>query len=445
MRPFQFLRGLFAVAMSLAAACDPGAALAQAADLQGKPGQFLVKLSGFENFDPGDAAGHGAGADSESEVEISPQFRTTSGVTLAGRAVLNLQAQSALGGLPPAFALVEPELSAFAVGPFGRVEFGDRAGFPQSLVGFTPSEIAFTAAEFGPDSGLRLDPNGGLPPAFLPPALARRIDGVAYLGYAARFYDNRSPKLIYISPRFRSGVYGAISYTPRTESSGGGFALAGGGQAPAPRLDPAPRAGVFRNVVQAALVWNYRTEWLDLSTGITASDAQAVSGTQSPVQVAAPRRSDSISSGVMATLFDTWTLGVSGTYDGFSSYRRPSGSGAIRPYGAVASVNYVNGPWVFGGYYQHAVGETLCAGPVQDLTAATSAEPTLHRDIVDVGEVGASYLLDHNHDLLGAGRYTDVKLYSSLYIYGVHGFGGSEPHQRENGAVFLAGVRFSFF
>jgi hypothetical protein len=66
------------------------------------------------------------------------------------------------------------------IGDFGRIEIGDRAGFPQSLIGFTPSEIAFTSAEFGPDSGVRLDPNGRLPTTFLPHALADRINGLTY-------------------------------------------------------------------------------------------------------------------------------------------------------------------------------------------------------------------------------------------------------------------------
>jgi hypothetical protein len=107
------------------------------------------------------------------------------------------------------------EVSAFVIGKYGRFEIGERAAFPQSLVGFTPSEIAFTAAEFGPESGVRLDPDGRLPPTFLQSGLASRIDALSYLGYSERFYDVRSPKLIYISPRIY-GFYAAVSYCPRT-------------------------------------------------------------------------------------------------------------------------------------------------------------------------------------------------------------------------------------
>jgi hypothetical protein len=134
------------------------------------------------------------------------------------------------------------------IGDFGRIEVGDRAGFPQSLVGFTPSEIAFTGAEFGPDSGVRLDPNGRLPTTFLPHALADRISDLTYLGYAERFYDDRSFKLIYLTPRSVGVFYGAVSYTPSTDISSG-FDLTGTTRTPASGFEDANGPGVFRNVV----------------------------------------------------------------------------------------------------------------------------------------------------------------------------------------------------
>jgi hypothetical protein len=423
----------------------PGAVLAQAGDLQVPPGQVALKLSGFENLDLADATGLGGGAGAESEIELGPQYRTPSGITLAGRAVFNLQARSALGGSASAWALSAPELSLFAIGPFGRIEFGDRAGFPQSLIGFTPSEIAFTAAEFGPDSGVRLDPNGGLPTAFLPAALAGRIGRLTYLGYSARFYDDRSPKLIYLSPRSRSGIFGAISYTPRTAADGGGFQLANGERPLAATLANSLSPDVFRNVLQAALVWNYRTAWLDLSAGVTASDAAAA--IPSRLQTTATlRRSDSLGPGVSATFFDTWTLGLSGTYDGLSQARPVAGGkGLAKPYGVVASLNYVNGPWVVGGYYQHAVGDTPPATGLGEGAPSADTTVALHQDTVDVAELGASYLLDKNHDLLGPGHYTDVKVFSSVYTYRFRGGGGMDLAPRLQGAVFITGVRFSFF
>jgi hypothetical protein len=392
---------------------------------------FQFKLSGFQNLvTGGDVASPGSGGVglSESELEATPQYHTASGTIFALRSAFNLQAFTSRSN--SAWQLAVPETSLFGIGSFGRIEIGQRSGFPQSLVGFTPSQIAFTAAEFGPDSGLRLDPDGRLPTTFLPSGLAARINDLTYLGYAARFYDDESAKLIYVTPRSRSGLYGAISFAPHTEHPGG-FRITGsdqpsGSDAANALSDPQS----FRDIVQAAAVWNYRSEKLDLSSGLTYSHAQGA-GIDQPV--AALRHSDSLSAGVSATFYDTWTLGLSGTYDGFSAYRNNTNgsSPATTPYGVVASLNYVNGPWIAGGYYQHANAEsrTLEAG----------------RDTVDIGELGVSYLVGKNHDLLGDRFYTDVRLFASAYYYRFH---GSEPPQgggAAHGAVLMVGGRFSFF
>ena len=430
-------RWLLGIAAPIAFLALPTFAFAQAGELETQPGQFQLKLSGFQNLDLSDASAHSVGGNSESELEIGPQYRTSSGVVIAARAVLNLQADAYAGGSGSAWSFTAPELSVFAIGPFGRIEVGDRAGFPQSLVGFTPSEIAFTAAEFGPDSGARLDPNGRLPTEFLPHALADRINDLTYLGYAARFYDDRSAKLIYLTPRTASGFYGAVSYTPRADG-GGGVRFADGARTPTSGLNDTLNPAAFRNVVQAALVWNYRTDVLDLSTGATFSDATATSNPASPLPSSRLRRSDSISVGISATFHDTWAFGVSGTYDGLSAQRTFSGQsrGVTSPYGVVTSLNYVNGPWVVGGYYQHAAaGDPTTDGLTTDI----------HRDMVDVGEFGVSYLVDKNHDLLGGGRYTDVKLFATAYLYRFSSQGSSEIGADQNGAVFIIGSRFSFF
>jgi hypothetical protein len=447
---FEIL-GAVAATLAVGFLAHPQPGAAQSAQLEVQPGQFALKLSGFENLEGAETTGSSGGARSESEIEIGPQYRTPSGVVIAGRAVLNLQAQTYLGGAGSAWSLTQPELSLFAIGPFGRVEIGQRAGFPQSSVGYTPSEIAFTAAEFGPDSGLRLDPNGRLPTAFLPPALADRINGLTYLGYAARFYDDRSAKIIYLSPRSRGGFYGAISYTPRVDQNGGGFILADGARAPTRQLSDTLPASGYRNLVQAALVWNHRTEVLDLSLGGTFSHAQVagvppVQSILSQTSAASERRSDSLSFGATATLHDTWTLGLSGTYDGLSE--RPAlpggGRGAI-PYGVVTSLNWVSGPWAAGGYYQHAVGASLVGAgdPIGPIAAGRATDSS--RDQVDIGELGASYLVDKNHDLLGAGYYTDVRLFTSVYVYQLRSQDLSRAETRQSDAVFIVGARFAFF
>ena len=191
---------------------------------------FQFKLSGYQNLvTGGDVASPGSGGIglSESELEVTPQYHTASGTIFAARSAFNLQAFTSRSN--SAWQLGVPETSVFGIGSFGRIEIGERSGFPQSLVGFTPSQIAFTAAEFGPDSGLRLDPDGRLPTTFLPSGLAARINDLTYLGYAARFYDDESAKIIYVTPRSRSGLYGAISFAPHSTYPGG-FRITGSDQ-----------------------------------------------------------------------------------------------------------------------------------------------------------------------------------------------------------------------
>jgi len=397
-----------------------------------QPGTFGVKLSGFENLVGGGATfgpGGGAGGSTESEIDVTPQYKTVSGTVFAARGVLNLLADSNVSGSSTAWSLTVPELSFFVIGDFGRIEVGDRAGFPQSLIGFTPSEIAFTSAEFGPDSGVRLDPNGRLPTTFLPHALADRINDLTYLGYAERFYDDRSLKLIYLTPRSVSGFYGAVSYTPSTDISSG-FDLAGSTHTPTSGLQDTVSPRVFRNIVQAAVVWNHRTDVVDLSAGLTYSYARGTSGSLDTPTVP---ESHSLTGGISVTLYDAWTFGLSGTYDGFSTEHTHSNANPspVSPYGVVASVNYINGAWTFGGYYQHATADSL--------TSQSS------RDTVDIAELGVSYLVDKNHNLLGMAYYTDVKVFASVYYYRFRGAQFSNAQTDQNGAVFVIGGRFSFF
>src|SRR6266849_2059392 len=168
---------------------------------------FKLKISGYFNLTPGGVL-HGAGGQigssvgvvPEGEIELTPQYQLEGDTILAARIAINTNAD--VGQSFQSGDLLIPEIS-------------ERAAFPQSLVGFTPSEIAFTAAEFGPESGARLDPDGRLPPTFLQSGLASRINALTYLGYSERFYDVRSPMLIYISPRIRV-LYATASYCPRT-------------------------------------------------------------------------------------------------------------------------------------------------------------------------------------------------------------------------------------
>lgn len=405
-----------AIAFAVTAAALLASATAAHADEAVSPLQF--KLSGYSNGTTGLAStrqSDDVAAVFEGEIEVSPQYRLPGGTVIAARVVANYRGGTA--GIGSSDSLTVPEISAFAIGSFGRIEVGNRAGFPQSLIGFTPSEIAFTYSEYGPESGTRLDPDGRLPTAFLPASLSSRINASTYLGYAARFYDDRSAKIIYLSPRLKNGLYGALSYTPRTNRPGG-YGVAG---------DRLPRSSGYRDVVQAAAVWNHRTENLDLSIGATYSHATEARSTAS---LADTRRVDSISGGISATIKDSFVFGISATYDGLSSEKRPNGS-TRAPYGIVTSFNYVDGPWIAGGYYQHAV------APTNPLVASV--------DKIDVAQIGLSYLVDKNHDLLGAGFYTDVKLFASATYYGIEQREAGLSRDRQKPVVMLVGARFAFF
>jgi hypothetical protein len=178
------------------------------------------------------------------------------------------------------------------------------------------------------------------------------------------------------------------------------------------------------------VVWNHRTDTVDLSAGLTYSYAKGTAGRH---QTPTVPESNSLSGGISATFYDAWTFGLSGTYDGFSTRHTNSRANrsSVTPYGVVASVNYVNGPWTFGGYYQH--------------TTADSLTPHSSRDTVDIAELGLSCLIDKNHNLLGMGNYTDVKLFASVYYYRFRGAQFSNVQTDQNGAVFVIGGRFSFF
>ncbi|MBX9663648.1 hypothetical protein [Novosphingobium sp.] len=390
------------------------ATTAHAQSLPG-PGHFAVALSGFQTgavaaATDGPSAGEGRVL-SETEIEASPLLRTKGGTLLGARGVINLTATT--GRQTATWRAAIPEWSVFASGSFGRIEVGERAGFPQSLVGFTPSEIALVSAPFGPVGGTRLDPDGRLPTRALPAPLAARINGLSTLGYAARFYADRSAKAIWVTPRTRSGFYGAVSYAP-TVTQRPGVLLGQGGQAAVP-IPAAPRR---KDLVQAAAVWNHRSADLDLTLAATWSHLRelGVDGRW--------RGLGSVSGGVSATLRDTWAFGLSAGLDS-----RPAGRGA-RPFGVIASLDRVSGPWTVGGYVQHA--------------RAVRRDGLPGDDTLDVIEGGASLQIDRNHDLLGAGRYTEARVFAAAYHFRLAA-NAPQPEPTRQGLVLLAGVQFSFF
>lgn len=379
------------------------------------PGHFAVALSGFQTAavaaaTDGQSAGEGRVL-SETELEISPLRRTKGGTLLGARGVINLTA--ATGRQTSSWRAAIPEWSVFASGTFGRIEVGERAGFPQSLVGFTPSEIALVSAPFGPVGGTRLDPDGRLPTRALPGPLAARVNALSTLGYAARFYADRSAKAIWVTPRTRSGFYGAVSYAPTVRQRPGAL-LGQGGQAALP-LPAQPRR---KDLLQAAAVWNHRSADLDLTLAATWSHVRelGVDGRW--------RGLGSVSGGVSGTLHDTWAFGLSAGLDS----RAPTGG--ARPYGVIASLDRVSGPWTVGGYVQHA--------------RAARRDGVPGDDMLDVIEGGASLQVDRNHDLLGAGRYTEARVFVAGYHFRL-ATNAPQPEPVQQGVVILAGAQFSFF
>src|SRR5260370_17954505 len=101
------------------------------------------------------------------------------------------------------------------------------------------------------------------------------------------------------------------------------------------------------------------------------------------------------------------------------------------PIRGVGIINYGEGPWVLGGYYQYAT--------------APSTTVTPARDQVKIVEVGLSYLLDQNHDLLGKGYYTDLKAYASAYYYDFETDSNESHSEHANGAALVSGISSPFF
>jgi hypothetical protein len=395
--------------------------LAGAAAAQDDGSSFRNEISGFSNVTGGGDLSSGnrrSGLFAEAEVEVSPQYTAGDGTVFAARAVFN--ANDGAGTFDSAATAAIPEASLFVIGEFGRIEIGARAGFPQSLIGYAPSEIAFTAAEFGPDSGFRLDPNGQLPARFLPGSTAARLDALTYLGYSERWYSDESPKVIYLTPRvqlgYSGGIYAAFSYTPQS--------IRGGGLEIVPTMQATP-AGNPRDLAQGALVYNERGEDVDLSTGFTWSHAHIGDG-----PTFARGDTNSFAFGASASIEDTWQFGASGTWDGASSSRPDLGRLSGDPYGVVASVNYLEGPWIVGGYWQYATAP-------EELALAT-------RDRAEIEEIGVSYLINRRHDFLGSERYADLKLYSGLYHFDLRSE-TLDSTAGERGYVLLAGLRLSFY
>lgn len=278
----------------------------------------------------------------------------------------------------------------------GRLEFGRRQGLPDVLGGYAPNPYTYTSADFGPASGVSLDPDGGLPTRFLAPALRAQIDAISYLGNTPALAGDRSIKGLYVSPRINGFIFG-VAYTPSAGSA------------------PTGLGRNFSDLVQSGVTYeNYDGQNI---YRIGTSYTFAKGDNQNNVRY---HDLHSFSGGASVSLHDlmqegsTTTFGVNISSDADTGLAEgPFQSTAI---GVTTSVNHEIGPWTYGGYYQYAsaAGETAIKG----------------NDSLHILEIGSSY------------RFTEhFELFNAAYLYQFNDENASLSNSTPDGAVLLAGFR----
>lgn len=339
-----------------------------------------LTLEGFANFSAGDAGRfHGTRGD---------DARFDGGVRALGRLRFDEWPDVGLR-LAAEFNEDEAELveaSVLVFGGSGRLEIGERPGLPDVLTGYAPNNFQFTSAEFGPASGPSLDPSGRLQTLFLPEALARAIDPLASLGVTAALFDDRSAKILYVSPK-KGGWLAGFSYADDADTE------------------------AVEGLVQAGLTHESYWQQNVLRWGATYAHGRAAN---SPVKT---RDVNSIGAGVSLTLDDSLMFGIGASYDGRSGL--PSAAAtrfASAAWGASVSVNYNTGPWTLGGYYQYATIE---------------GDPTVARnDRLSSFEAGASYRFT-----------TKARIFGAWYRFDFEDEDPSAAGLSEVGNVFIVGLR----
>ena len=338
-----------------------------------------LTVEGFANFTL-------ANVDTTDDLPSLDYGRIDSGLRVLGRTSLaqgpTLGIRLSVEGSDQAARLTEASILLFD--NHGRVEIGKRMGLPDVLTGYAPNNFQFTSAEFGPASGPSLDPGGGLHTGFLRGLLAEQIAPLAGLGTTAALFDDRSAKVLYVSPKAHGWLAGA-SYARDAQDAS---------------VDQLFQAGITHE--------SYRQQDT-LRWGATYAHGRAVA----PVS---GRDLNSIAAGVSTTLHEVWMIGFAAGYDGAS--RLPevaAGSFASSAWGATASVNFNRGPWTIGGYCQYATGEGSTAVAPNDRLVAM--------------EIGASY------------RFTTrVRLYGAWYHFD---FADDEHRASTAGNILMLGARAS--
>ncbi|HEX2580941.1 MAG TPA: porin [Dongiaceae bacterium] len=266
---------------------------------------------------------------------------------------------------------------------WGRIEGGWRSGLPDALYGYTPNSYTFVSADYGPDSGYALDPNGQLPTRFLNRRTRREIDAISYLGLGAALSTDESPKITYTSPRFHGLQFGA-SIAPDADDT---------------------RRFHFGPSGQMGVVYEYYYgNNNEIRLGASGSVTDGTRGT------------DDIYSGNIGATFiwnNLYYLGLSATAGDGSGGRTPVPF-AERARGGVVSFNYEPGRWAFGGYFQYASTED-------------ERDPRQSRDLA-IAQIGASW------------RYVEQwRIFGAVYYYDLDR--ARNRLDQDDGAVFLIGTR----
>ena len=258
----------------------------------------------------------------------------------------------------------------------GRIEIGERMGLPDVLTGYAPNNFQFTSAEFGPASGPSLDPGGGLQTGFFRGLLAEQIGPLAGLGTTAALFDDRSAKVLYVSPKTHGWLVGSSFARDADDAAVG-------------------------QLLQAGITHESYRQQDTLRWGATYAHGQAF---------ASERDLNSVGVGASVTLNDVWMIGLAASYDGTSRLPESSvGSFASRAWGATASVNFNSGPWTIGGYCQYATSEGNAAVAANDRLAALEVGAS-YRFTTKWRVYGAWYRFDFDDDERGASTTGNVLL-----------------------------------
>ena len=342
-----------------------------------------LTIEGFANFSAGDAGRYDGTRDED--------IRFDGGVRTLGRFRFDEWPDI---GLRFAAEINEDdaelvEASILVVGGKGRIEIGERPGLPDVLTGYAPNNFQFTSAEFGPASGPSLDPSGRLQTLFLPAPLAREIDPLVSLGVTAALFDDRSAKILYVSPK-KGGWLAGFSYADDADVE------------------------AVEDLLQAGLTHESYWQQNVLRWGATYAHGRAA---ESPVKA---RDVSSIGAGVSLTFEDSLMLGIGASYDGRSGLPAAAASRFVSAaWGATVSVNYNTGPWTVGAYYQYATAEG-------DATVARN-------DRLSSFEAGASYRFT-----------TKSRIYGAWYRFDFDDEDPTEAGLSQVGNIFIVGLRVTF-